>query len=142
MSGFSLQARCAPGAPGCFPCLFFPLPRFGFGAGAVFPGRSSADGGIPEFPEFRDTARSSLASRSASSATCAVSSRVPRLQDLDQHALDLSQHGEIVISADAVTARHHPRSSRRASTQTPRPQRKRDLNLHQPAVDKARTGET
>ena len=74
LSGFSLQARCAPGAPGCFPCLFFPLPRPGLGSGAVFPGRSSADGGIPEFPEFRDTARSSLASRSARSVTCAVSS--------------------------------------------------------------------
>ena len=74
LSGSSLQARCAPGAPGCLPCLFFPLPRFGLGAGGVFPGRSSADGGIPEFPEFRDTARSSLASRSDRSVTCAVSS--------------------------------------------------------------------
>jgi hypothetical protein len=33
------------------------------------PGRSSADGGIEEFPEFRDTARSRRASRSSSSPT-------------------------------------------------------------------------
>jgi hypothetical protein len=79
-SGSWLQARCAPGAPGCFPC-FFPPPRFGRGAGAFLPGRSSAEGGIPEFPEFRDTARSSFASRSDRSVTCAVSSafRVSRI---------------------------------------------------------------
>jgi hypothetical protein len=47
--------------PGCCRC----------GGGEVLPGRSSAEGGIEEFPEFRETARSSLASRSASSAFAA-----------------------------------------------------------------------
>jgi hypothetical protein len=63
------------------PCFFFPSPRFALGAGAFVPGRSSADGGIPEFPEFRETARSSLASRSDRSVTCAASSafRVSRI---------------------------------------------------------------
>jgi hypothetical protein len=37
------------------------------------PGRSSADGGIEEFPEFRETARSRRASRSSSSAFAASS---------------------------------------------------------------------
>ena len=72
LSGLSLQARCAPAAPGCFPCLFFPLPRPRLGSGAVLPGRSSADGGIEEFPEFRDAARSSFASRSSSPVSKAV----------------------------------------------------------------------
>jgi len=47
--------------------------RFGFGAGAVFPGRSSADGGIEEFPEFSDTARS----RRASGTPCLPQHQVP-----------------------------------------------------------------
>jgi hypothetical protein len=44
-----------------------PAPRDLRDRGAVLPGRSSADGGIDEFPEFRDTARSRRASRSSSS---------------------------------------------------------------------------
>jgi hypothetical protein len=72
-SGSSRQARCAPGAPGCFPGRFPDPPRFRW-PGAFRPGRSSADGGIEEFPEFRDTSRSSRASRSSRPATCADSS--------------------------------------------------------------------
>ena len=62
------------GSAGLLALLPLPVAALRFGAGAVFPGRSSADGGIPEFPEFRDTARSSLASRSSSSATLPDSS--------------------------------------------------------------------
>ena len=117
------------------PCFFFPFPRPGLGSGAVFPGRSSADGGIEEFSEFRDTARSSLRQPLRQIRDLRRQLGVPRLQDLDQHALHLSQHGEIITSGGtAVTARHHPRSSRRAGTQAPQPQRKRDRNLHQPVV--------
>ena len=64
-SGSWLQARCEPGAPGCLPG--FRLPRCGVRAGGVRPGWSSSDGGSEELPEFRDAARSSLASRSSSS---------------------------------------------------------------------------
>ena len=135
LSGFSLQARCAPGAPGCLPCLFFPFPRFGFGSGAVFPGRSSADGGIEEFPEFRDTARSSFASRSARSATCAVERRRsafpgPRSARPEPQPARRDHHQAQLRSQPA----HHPRTHAAHGRKHPRSQRKRDLNLHQPAV--------
>jgi hypothetical protein len=73
-SGSARQARCDPGAPGCFPGRLFPFPRGFRVPGPVLPGRSSADGGIDEFPEFRDSSRSSCASRSSSSATRPASS--------------------------------------------------------------------
>jgi hypothetical protein len=50
----------APGDPGCFPRLPLLLRPLGgpplLAAGSRRPGRSSADGGIEEFPEFRDAA--------------------------------------------------------------------------------------
>ena len=58
-----LLARLAP----------FPFPRFGLAGGGVRPGRSSADGGIEEFPLFRDTSRSSRSTLAARSATCPAS---------------------------------------------------------------------
>jgi hypothetical protein len=69
------------GSAGLPALLVFPSPRFGPGSGTFLPGRSSADGGIPEFPEFRDTARSGFANRSDRSVTRAVSSafRVSRI---------------------------------------------------------------
>ena len=60
---------------------------------------------------------------------------VPRLQDLDQHALNLSQHGEVIIRRNRGHASHHPRSHAAAGTQTPRPRRKRDLSQRKPTVD-------
>jgi hypothetical protein len=57
VSGLWLQARCAPGAPGCFPRRPLPPSRGLRGRGGVLPGRSSAAGGIEEFAEFRDAAR-------------------------------------------------------------------------------------
>jgi hypothetical protein len=42
-------------------------PLGGLGAGGVRPGRSSADGGIEEFPLFREINRSNRASRPARS---------------------------------------------------------------------------
>jgi hypothetical protein len=55
---------------------FFSRP--GRDSGAMRPGRSSADGGIEEFPEFRDAARSSRANRADSSAFAASSSPAAR----------------------------------------------------------------
>ena len=63
----------ATGAPGCLPGLR-PLPGFARGAGAFRPGRSSDDGGIEEFPEFRDAARRAASSCPRSSRTRPVSS--------------------------------------------------------------------
>ncbi len=46
-------ARCDLGAPGCLPGPRLPL-RAALALGAGLPGRSSADGGIPEFAAARD----------------------------------------------------------------------------------------
>jgi len=62
------------GSAGLLALPFLPVAALLPRGRRVFPGRSPADGGIPEFPEFRDTARSSLASRSDRSVTCAASS--------------------------------------------------------------------
>ena len=65
----------APGLPGCFPRFFFfarSAARRCF-RGGLRPGRSSDDGGIEEFPLFRDPARSAVSSRSRRSATIASS---------------------------------------------------------------------
>ena len=43
LSGSSLQARCAPGAPGCLPCAFLPVPA----SSASAPARSSRAGHQP-----------------------------------------------------------------------------------------------
>jgi hypothetical protein len=52
----------APGLPGCFPRLFFsarPAARRCL-RGGLRPGRSSDDGGIEEFPLFRDPPRAAV----------------------------------------------------------------------------------
>jgi hypothetical protein len=67
-SGYSLQARCDPG---CLPGFRFPSAE-GLRRG-VRPGRSSADGGIDEFPLFREASRSSRSTLAARSATCPAS---------------------------------------------------------------------
>lgn len=85
------------------------------GGGEVLPGRSSAEGGIEEFPEFRETARSSLASRSASSAFAAPSCApapparrcAPRAPRSPAPAARSARHGGIQRHG-----RHSPRSRR------------------------------
>src|SRR5208283_938295 len=68
----------APGLPGCFPRLFFSArsaARRCF-LGGFGPGRSSDDGGIEEFPLFRDSARCAAANCSRRSATTASSAAI------------------------------------------------------------------
>ena len=91
--------------PALLPLPSLPVPRLGLGSGAVFPGRSSADGGIPEFPEFRDTARSSFASRSASSVTCAASSAFRASRTSISTPWTSASTARSSSAADAVTAR-------------------------------------
>jgi hypothetical protein len=71
------QRIAAPGDPGCFPGFRFfsarSAARLSFRAGGRRPGRSSALGGIEEFPEFLDPARSAASSFPRNSATSAVS---------------------------------------------------------------------
>jgi hypothetical protein len=55
---------------------FLPLPGFARGAGAFRPGRSSADGGIEEFPGVLDAALRAASSCSRSSRITAVSSAI------------------------------------------------------------------
>jgi hypothetical protein len=64
-----------PGLPGCFPRFFFSArsaARRCF-RGGFLPGRSADDGGIEEFPLFRDPARPAVSSCSRRSATTASS---------------------------------------------------------------------
>jgi hypothetical protein len=79
LSGFS-QRIAAPGAPGCFPGFRFfsarSAARRSFRADGRRPGRSSALGGIEEFPEFLDAALRAASSCSRSSATSAVSAAI------------------------------------------------------------------
>ena len=77
-------------------------------AGGVRPGWSSSDGGSEELPEFRDAARSSLASRSsgsparpASAAFCAASMAM----SWPCSAISASR---ATSSGLAVTDHHHP----------------------------------
>ncbi len=99
----------APGLPGCFPRFFFSAPsaarrRF---LGGFRPGWSSADGGIDEFPLFRDPARSAAASRSRRSATSASSAAIRSACA----AISASRGSEDGPSASAsVTARNDPRT--------------------------------
>jgi hypothetical protein len=74
-SGIATQGSELPGAPCCLPRRR-PDPFTGLGAGLVFPGRSSLDGGIDEFPLLRPTIRSSCATRSTSPVFAAVSSSI------------------------------------------------------------------
>jgi hypothetical protein len=76
LSGFSLHARCAPGAPGCLPGFRLPSVRRPGCAGCFLPGWSSDEGGSEEFPLFREACRSSRATRPDSSATCASSTAI------------------------------------------------------------------
>ena len=77
--GSCRQARNIPGAPGCLPGLRLPLPRPGFGRGCSFPGRSSEEGGMDEFPLLRFKARSRRATCSRSAAIwSACSPSAPR----------------------------------------------------------------
>jgi hypothetical protein len=78
MTSSALRQRiAAPGDPGCFPGFRFfsarSAARLSFRAGGRRPGRSSALGGIEEFPEFLDPARSAASSFPRNSATSAVS---------------------------------------------------------------------
>ena len=87
----TVQVIAAPGAPGCLPRLrFFAASRSAARRclrGGLRPGVSSPEGGIEELPLLRDTARSSRAIRSFSSATWPAQARdlgVPRRQLLPQ----------------------------------------------------------
>ena len=78
MTSSALRQRiAAPGDPGCFPGFRFfcarSAARRSLRAGGRRPGRSSALGGIEEFPEFLDPARSATSSFPRNSATSAVS---------------------------------------------------------------------
>jgi hypothetical protein len=111
------------------------------------PGRSSSDGGSEELPEFRDAARSSLASRSSSSPTrpasaafCTASmvmswpcsaisaSRAASsgLAVTDHH--HLGRPTAIKTTPGPATRNHHRRQPRYALTQILRP--RRDLNAY------------
>jgi hypothetical protein len=121
-SGPSRQARCAPGAPGCLPCRFPDPPRFRW-PGAFRPGRSSAEGGIEELPEFLDAARQAASSCSRSSATSDVSSAT--CADSSRISASRGSSG----SSDSVTARDHPRNQTLQAAghgKTHIPQRNRD----------------
>lgn len=108
-SGFSLQARCEPGDPGCLPG--FRLPRCGLPSGGVRPGRSSIDGGSEELPEFRDAARSSLASRSSSSATRVVSAAFCAASIAMSCPCSAISASRAPSSGLTITDRHHPVTS-------------------------------
>jgi hypothetical protein len=102
-SGSSRQARRAPGAPGCFPGRFPDPPRFRW-PGAFRPGRTSAEGGIEELPEFLDAALRAASSCPRSSATSAVSSAT--CADSSRISASRGSSG----GSDSVTARDHPRN--------------------------------
>src|SRR5208283_1805080 len=76
----SSQRIAAPGEPDCFPRFrFFPSARSAARCcfrGGFRPGRSSDEGGIEEFPLFRDPARTAAANCSRRSATTASSAAI------------------------------------------------------------------
>jgi hypothetical protein len=79
-----------PGAPFCLPrSRLEPFARLG--AGLFRPGRSSVEGGIPEFPLFRPAARSRALTRSTNRAFAATSSAITTSRDA--HASQLGDGG-------------------------------------------------
>jgi hypothetical protein len=58
-----------------------PEPFTGLAGGLRRPGRSSVDGGIPEFPLLRPAARSNAATRSTNAAFAAISSSITTSRD-------------------------------------------------------------
>jgi hypothetical protein len=101
-----------------------PAPRDLRGSGAVLPRRSSADGGIEEFPEFRDTARSRRASRSSISLTRASSAEFRSASITTSCACTAISPSRAASSGIAGTDRNHPDSTAPRKT-TRRPSRPR-----------------
>jgi hypothetical protein len=130
LSGFS-QRIAAPGDPGCFPRFRFrparSAARRSFLAGGLRPGRSSALGGIEEFPEFLDAARRAASSCSRSSATSASSAatRSPCPAICPSCASSRAACSRISASrgssggSESVTARDHPRNQPRPPSRHP-----------------------
>jgi hypothetical protein len=58
-----------------------PDPITGFEAGFFFPGRSSEEGGMEEFPLLRPTIRSNATTRSTNRAFAAVNSSITTSRD-------------------------------------------------------------
>ena len=85
-----------------------PPPRCGFPAGGVRPGWSSSDGGSEELPEFRDAARSSLASRSSSSPTRPASAAFCTASMAMSWPCSAISASRAASSGLAVTDHHHP----------------------------------
>jgi len=106
--GSVLQTRYEPGAPGCSPEFRLPrLPRCDVPAGGARPGRSSSDGGSEELPEFRDAARSSLASRSSSSPTRPASAAFCTASMAMSWPCSAISASRAASSGLAVTDHHH-----------------------------------
>ena len=110
-TGSVLQARYEPGAPGCLPGFRLPPPCCGSPAGGVRPGWSSSDGGSEELPEFRDAARSSLASRSSSSPTRPASAAFCAASMAMSWPCSAISASRETSSGLAVTDHHHPGSA-------------------------------
>ena len=81
--------------------------------GGVRPGWSSSDGGSEELPEFRDAARSSLASRSSSSPTRAASAAFCAASMRDELALQRDQR---ITGSIQRPGGHRPPSSGQANS--------------------------
>jgi len=60
---------------------FRPEPRAGLGGGFRRPGRSSVEGGIPEFPQLRPAARSNPVTRATNRAFASISSPITTSRD-------------------------------------------------------------
>ena len=125
LSGRGSHARYAPGAPGCLPGFrLFPPPR-ALRCGGFFPGRSSDEGGIEEFPLLRDSARSSrlTCSRSAAiwSACALTASRSSPISSCcaaicSSRAAQAAQSGAGGGRADTGHDHQEPAGSKQADT--------------------------
>ena len=125
------QRIAAPGDPGCFPGLRLrsarSAARRAFLPGGLRPGRSSALGGIEEFPEFLDAARRAASSCSRSPATsdssAAIRSPCPAI--CASCASSRAACSRISASrgssggSESVTARDHPRNHPRPPSRQP-----------------------
>ena len=85
-----------------------PLAPLRVGGGGVRPGWSSSDGGSEELPEFRDAARSSLASRSSSSPTRTASAAFCAASNAMSWPCSAISASRAASSGLAVTDHHHP----------------------------------
>ena len=84
-----------------------PFPRSGRADG-VRPGWSSSDGGSEELPEFRDAARSSLASRSSSSPIRTSSAAFRAASNAMSWPCSAISASRAASSGLEVTDHHHP----------------------------------